>query len=193
MRSLDGALAWIERWVALNSAQPHAAVVGITGPAGAGKSTLAGRVSACVVATDDYLPDYEAVPRDERDDPRHADLDALAGHLDDLRRGRAVRAPVWSFHEHRRVGQQRIEPGSPVVCEGLFALHESLGGVVDLAVYVQAPREVRWARWEAIERAGLRGMGVDRAREHFESVAEPAFEQWAGVYRARARLVVVNE
>src|SRR5206468_995088 len=48
-------------------------VIGITGPVGAGKSALARLLSACVVTTDDYLPDYDKVEFHERDLPEKAD------------------------------------------------------------------------------------------------------------------------
>ncbi|KAA0215353.1 MAG: hypothetical protein EDM82_07605 [Cyanobacteria bacterium CYA] len=98
-------------------------VVGIGGPAGAGKSTLADLLGGLVVRTDDYLPNYDEVPEQERDEPRHADLGALVAHLVDLRAGVEVDAPVWCFKTHRRIGVRRLSPGPMVVCEGIHALH----------------------------------------------------------------------
>ncbi len=172
-------------------------VVGITGPAGAGKSTLAGliadRTGGLVISTDDYLPDYEGLPVEQRDLPRHADLALLAEHLRLLRAGSSARVPVWSFHEHRRTGYRMVGPASgPIVCEGLFALHESLGDAVDVRVYVDAPPAVRRARWEAIERRGERGMGVEAALRFFDDVADPTYAKYAPAYRQAADVVVRN-
>lgn len=192
-RSIEEAVGVVGAMVRHLASAQNRPVVAICGPVGAGKSTLAHRLSACVLATDDYLPDYHTIAEHERDDPVHADLGALAAHLDSLRRGVAVRAPVWSFKEHRRVGEQLIEPATPVVCEGLFALHDRVLGSVDIAVFIEASRGIRWARWEAIERAGERGMGVERAREHFETVAEPTFARYADAYRSAAHILVINE
>ena len=57
------------------------AVVGITGAVAAGKSTLARRLSACVVSTDHYLPDYDRTPEHLRDLPESSDLARLAQDL----------------------------------------------------------------------------------------------------------------
>jgi uridine kinase len=174
-------------------------VVGITGPAGAGKSTLAGRLAAeasgIVVSTDEYLPDYELVPEAERDLPEHADLPLLASHLASLRAGEPAEVPVWSFHAHRRVDARVVQPpeSGPVIVEGLFALHASLGDAVDLRVFVEAPAEVRWARWEAIEQRGERGLGVDAAHAFFHEVADPTYARYAPDYRAAADLIVRND
>lgn len=173
-------------------------VIAITGPPGAGKSTLAAlladRLGGLVVSTDDYLPDYDTLPVAERDLPEHADLPLLARQLDRLRAGESVEMPVWSFHEHRRTGRRLVEaPAGPIVCEGLFALHESITHAVDLAVYVDAGPDTRWARWEAIERRGERGMGVEAARRFFDEVADPTFARSARACRATADIVVHND
>lgn len=168
-------------------------LVGITGPVGSGKTTLADALGGCRVATDDYLPEYERLAEEERDDPRHADLDLLAAHLASLRAGRGVAAPVWCFHQHRRIGTRHVEPDTLIVCEGIFALERRVRTLLDVAVYVDAPASVRWARWERIEASGERGWGIQRAREYFERVAEPTFLRFAEEYRAAAHVIVRNE
>lgn len=170
-----------------------AVVVGITGPVGSGKTTLAERLGGVLISTDHYLPDYDTLPEHERDEPRHAALDLLAAHLASLRQMAAVEIPDWCFQAHRRVGTRRVEPGPLVVCEGIFALRREVRPLLDLAVYVDAPAEVRWARWERIEALGERGWGVERARHYFATVAEPTFGRYAAGYRAAADVVVVND
>lgn len=167
-------------------------IVGITGPVGAGKSLLASRLSACVIGTDHYLPDYATVPFGERDLPRHADLSALAGHLASLRTGRAADVPVWSFQTHRREASRRVAPAPLIVCEGIHALEGEVLPHLDVRVYVEAPAAVRWQRWEALERSGERGWGAEHAREHFERVAEPTFALAAERYREAADFIVLN-
>lgn len=180
---------------------PRPMVVGVTGPVGAGKSTLALRLSGCIIGTDHYLPDYDATPEHLRDLPESADLGRLVADLARLRLGEAASVPEWSFHEHRRVGERVIEPPRParpgwtplVVVEGLFALHERVRPALDLAVFVEAPPAVRWARWERLEQTGVRGWGVEYARTFFNAVAEPTFARYAAAYRAAADVVVVND
>ena len=174
-------------------------IVGITGPVGSGKSTLAERLAAetqaLVISTDDYLPDYEGLVEDRRDLPEHAHLGEAAEHLGRLQRGLPANIPIWSFHEHARTGSRTVEPPPAdwlIVVEGIHALAEPIASRLGVAVFVEAPRDVRWARWEAIESQGERGHGVEIARAFFDNVAEPTFSKLAGAYRDLADLVVVN-
>lgn len=168
-------------------------IVGITGPVGAGKSYLASHLSSCVISTDHYLPDYDITPEHLRDLPEKSDLARLARDLAELGMGRATAIPVWSFHTHSRVGEQTIEPRELVVVEGLHALHETHAHALHIRVYVDAPRDTRWARWEHLEEIGERGWGVEVAKRFFENVAEPTFHARSAAYRGGAHVVVVND
>ena len=168
-------------------------VIGITGPVGAGKSTLAAQLSSCVIATDHYFPNYDVTPEHLRDVPEHSDLPRLASDLAALRRGEDVTIPVWSFVSHSREGYQRVQGAPIVVCEGIHALHEIPRAHLDIAVYVDAPSTVRWSRWESLELSGVRQLGVEQARAFFHEFAEPIFGRFAGGYKSAARFIVVND
>lgn len=174
------------------------AVVGVTGPVAAGKSTLAralvAQMDGVVVSTDHYLPDYDATPEELRDRPESSDLARLARDLAELRAGRATRMPQWSFEAHARVGELLVEPVGLIVVEGLHALHEVPRVHVDIGVYVEAPRDARWARAVARERAGERPWPIEYLEHFFGSVAEPTFAENAERfgYREGARFLVVN-
>lgn len=182
------------------ASSPWAVSIGITGPVGSGKSTLARAIAdstgAVVVASDNYLPDYDRVPFSERDDPRHADLPLLATHLARLRTGKSADIPLWSFHSHRREGARPIGPparGQIVICEGIHALHPTVRPHLDVAVFVSASAQTRWRRWERLETSGERGWGVAHARKHFDEVAEPTFDRESSSLLATADFVVTNE
>jgi uridine kinase len=85
-----------------------------------------------------------------------------------------------------------VTPGEIVVCEGIHALHETVAGLLDVAVFVDAPRALRLVRWAARERSGARGWDVDYATKYFHEVAEPTFAQYEEAYRGRAHVIVVG-
>lgn len=166
------------------------ALVAITGPVGSGKSSLAARLSACVLSTDDFLPDHETVMESQRDEADAADMNALGAAIGALREGREAMVPVWSFQTHRREGTRVVTPANVVVVEGIhaFAACSRLGA--DLSVYVDAPAHLRLARWRTLEERGERGWGVERATAYFHAVAEPTFARHAPRWRALADILV---
>jgi len=178
---------------AMRKSTSERVVIGITGPVGAGKSTLAAQLSTCVIATDHYFPNYDVTPEHLRDVPEHSDLPRLASDLAALRRGEDVTIPVWSFVSHSREGYQRVQGAPIVVCEGIHALHEIPRAHLDISIYVDAPSTVRWSRWEALELSGVRQLGVEQARAFFHEFAEPIFGRYARAYKSAAHFVVVND
>lgn len=197
--SMEDAVATIVAAVRTVGPRPvgSSVVVGVTGPVAAGKSTLAralvGQMGGVVVSTDHYLPDYEVTAEHLRDLPESSDLARLARDLEALRAGRATRIPQWSFESHARVGELLVEPAELVVVEGLHALHEVPRVHVDIGVYVEAPRDARWERAVARERAGERPWPIEYLEHFFGNVAEPTFGLNAERYRAAAHFVVVND
>jgi len=167
------------------------AVVGITGPMAAGKSTLAAALGGLVLSTDRYLPDYEGLAEHEWDLPAHSDLARLSEDLALLRSGAPASVPMWSFHTHSRVGEESIGPAPLIVVEGLHALAGPVRQHLDLAVLVDAPREVRWSRCVERERTGERGWSIDYVERFFERVAEPTFNAHGRLEAARAQVIVV--
>lgn len=190
--SLDEAREAIRR-IIHDDIGPSRSVVAIGGPVGSGKSTLASQLGGLMISTDHYLPDYAAVPDDERDEPAHADLSRLAQDLTDLRQTGQARIPLWCFQNHRRVGEWDAVAMGRIICEGIFALHPAVAHLTDIRVLVQAGQETRWKRWERIEELGERGMGVETAREHFDAIAEPTYHKYAPLYEANLDLIVHNE
>ncbi|MFT5422386.1 MAG: uridine kinase [Phycisphaerales bacterium] len=180
-------------------------VIAVTGRVSAGKSLLARRLAEAaaglawvageglVHTTDDYLPDYEGLPIEDVDRPEHSHLNELAGHLRRLRAGEAIEAPVWSFHTHGRTGTRPLGPAGLIVLEGIHALNPMFREIVHVSVFVEAAATVRWDRRAAIEEAGERGWGVEKARDHFDRVAEPTFAEFEAQYLASADVVVLND
>lgn len=122
--------------------------VGIDGFGAAGKTALAAEVAAAVprasvVSVDDFWGpgitewDWERFGRQL--------LGPLLG-------GRTARYQIWSWDQDGPGEWRAIAPGRLLVVEGVSCTRREAGVPWDLAVWVQAPREVRLAR--AIERDG---------------------------------------
>ncbi len=111
------------------SRRPAARVVLLTGPSGAGKTSLTRRVGLPVVSLDDFYldGDHPDLPRRygivDWDDPASWDARGAMDALLELARTGEAEVPVYDIPTNRRTTTQRITvDGSPIIlAEGLFA------------------------------------------------------------------------
>lgn len=137
-------------------------LVAVDGPSGAGKTVFAGRLAAAsdapVVHTDDLLDGW--------DDQFTFWTRFEERVLTPLRSGRPARYQRYSWHRRRFTGPEVVVPPSPVVVvEGVSAARREIRPELTMAVFVQAPAELR----------------LDRAlsRDHGDDVAFAAYlERW---------------
>jgi uridine kinase len=134
--------------------------IGIAGGTASGKTTVARRLverlgthPVAVLDQDSYYRDLADLPLEERarfnfDHPDAFDTALLVRHLGDLRAGRAVDKPVYSFTQHTRTGETvRINPGDVVILEGILILAlEPVREMLDVKVFVDSDADVRVLR-----------------------------------------------
>lgn len=133
--------------------------VGIAGGSGSGKSWLARRLKeslgakAVVLCQDWYYRHNGHLSRADSlklnfDHPEAIESALLEAHLEDLRAGRAVRAPRYDYASHARLKETRaVAPAPLVVLEGLFVLHdERLRALMDYTVFIEVADDVRLIR-----------------------------------------------
>src|SRR5689334_779368 len=130
---------------------PATGTVAVTGPSGGGKSTLAAeiavRLGAALVSTDDFL-----IPEARRSGPgllAKYELGALDAVLAELQAGRMTAYMPFDQRTRRRAGHRLVRPtpSGAIVVEGIVALYAArVLATSSLAVYVDAPSEVREAR-----------------------------------------------
>jgi uridine kinase len=134
-------------------------LIGIAGGTGSGKTTLAQCLvrelgaDVTVLEHDWYYRDRSGVPLAEResinyDEPAALDNALLAGHLAELRAGRAVECPQYDFATHTRQRVTRTVQASRIVAvEGilLFAIPE-LRDAFDLRLFVDTDDDIRLMR-----------------------------------------------
>jgi uridine kinase len=131
---------------------------------------------------DEYYHDLVHLPPKQRalvnfDHPDSLDEVLLIEHLDGLLAGRSVDVPVYDFATHTRTGRtRRVEPRPVVVIDGILVLAvPDLRRRLDLAVFVDAPAEVRLAR--RMDRdVRERGRTTASVRAQFEATVAPMHE-----------------
>ncbi|KAL5995202.1 hypothetical protein ACLOJK_025260 [Asimina triloba] len=111
--------------------------VGIGGPIGSGKTSLAEKVASVLGSVVVSMENY----RDGVDDNNELDLidfDTLVKNLEDLVKGKDTFMPVFDFKEKKRVGSKIIKCSSSgvVIVDGTYALHSKLRSCLDIRVAV---------------------------------------------------------
>lgn len=134
--------------------------LGVAGGTGSGKTTVAKRILQAVgehrisfLAQDAYYRDIEwrdgdHLRRYNFDHPEAIDTELLVAHLEALKRGEPVEAPVYDFVTHRRAHHTlHIESRPVVVVEGILLLAEpAIRELLDFKIFVDTDSDVRLIR-----------------------------------------------
>lgn len=135
-------------------------VLGIAGGTASGKTTVARklveRVKGRPVAfldQDSYYRDLSDLSLEERrevnfDHPDAFDTELLVAQIEQLRAGKAIEKPVYSFTASVREARTvRVEPAELVVVEGILVLAiDAIRKLLDIKIFVDAEDDVRIIR-----------------------------------------------
>jgi uridine kinase len=131
--------------------------VGIDGPGGAGKSTLAARIASAV-------PGAAVAAVDDFSGPRLAEWDwarFIREVRDPLLAGRAARYQRWDWDRDEGAEWHEVGPGGVLVVEGVSSTRAEAGVPWDLRIWVDSPAEIRWARAVARDGPVLQAKWID--------------------------------
>ena len=177
-------------------------VIGIAGGTGAGKTTVARRVTRTLdddvtrIPLDNYYQDRSELSFEERadlnyDHPSAFEWDLLTAHLESLLEGRSIQMPQYDFETHtRREERVPVDPTDVVVIEGILALHdERLTDMMDLRLYVETDADVRILR--RIRRDVLeRGRDLAGVIDQYLSTVKPMHERFIEPTKGDADLII---
>jgi uridine kinase len=175
--------------------------IGIAGGTGAGKTTVARRITedvadVRVLPLDNYYRDRSSLSPAERarvnyDHPDAFDWALVGEHLDALAAGEAVEMPQYDFERHVRTDETvTVPPASVVVVEGILALYEdAIRERLDLRLYVETDADVRVLR--RIERdVEERGRDLEGVIAQYLETVKPMHERFVRPTKGDADLVI---
>ncbi len=178
-------------------------IIGIAGGTGSGKSTVVRKISEnfkgseiVVIPQDSYYKDNSHLPLEERlklnfDHPESIDFELLIKHLQQLREGKSVEQPTYSYITCTR-GEEtvKVEPAQIIIIEGILIFTNSeLRKLLDILVYVDADPDDRLVR--VISRDIIeRGKSVENVLERYEKTVKPMHLQFIEPTKRYADLIL---
>ena len=178
-------------------------IIGIAGGTGSGKSTVVRKIveslgenEVVVLPQDSYYKDSSHVPVEERqninfDHPDAFEWSLLAQHVADLRNGKCIEQPMYSYLTCTRQAETiHIEPREVIIIEGILALcDEELRQMMDLKVFVDADADERLIR--VIQRDIIeRGRTAEDVMKRYIGVLKPMHNQFIEPCKRYADLIV---
>ncbi|MDE7386490.1 MAG: uridine kinase [Muribaculaceae bacterium] len=161
-------------------------IIGIAGGTGSGKTTVVNKIidsfpagEVAVIPQDSYYKDSSHVPVEERskinfDEPAAIEWTLLVEHLRQLKEGKSVEMPTYSYLTCTRQPETvHVEPRDVVIVEGILVLTDPvLRDMMDVKCFVDADpddRLIRVISRDCIERGRTPQMVIDR----YEDVLKP--------------------
>jgi uridine kinase len=178
-------------------------IIGIAGGTGSGKTTVVRKIVealppnyVAVVPQDSYYNDTTHMTDEERkainfDHPDAFDWRLLIKQIGELKEGRAIEQPTYSYILSNRLPETvLVEPKPVIIVEGIMALvNRKLRDMMDLKIYVDCDSDVRLIR--NIQRDIVeRGRTVDMVVNRYLEVLKPMHEQFIEPSKRYANIII---
>lgn len=178
-------------------------IVGIAGGTGSGKTTVVKKIiqklpkdEVAVLSQDAYYRDNSHLPIEQRleinfDHPNSVEFSLLVDHIKQLKQGKIVQEPIYSYLTCTRSDETISIPAKDVIIvEGILILtQKELRDLFDIKVFVSADADDRLMR--VIKRDIVeRGRSVDKVLERYDKTVKPMHLQFIEPSKRYADLIV---
>lgn len=178
-------------------------IIGIAGGSGSGKTTVVKAITeqlggnVVVIPQDAYYKDLSHCTAQEKrdhnfDHPDSIDFELLCQHLKDLKEGKSVDQPIYSYITCSRSKDEtvKVEPANVIIVEGIliFTCHK-LRKQMDIKLFVDADDDDRLMRVmsrDIIER----GKTVDWVIERYTKTVKPMYLQFIEPSKRYADIII---
>ena len=180
-------------------------IIGIAGGSGSGKTTLALRLKerfeedeVRLISHDSYYKRHDELPFEERckqnyDRPDAFETDLMVEQLKELKAGKAIRCPVYSYADHQRTSEtELIRPSKVVIVEGILIFQDPrLREMLDIKIFVETDADVRILR-RALRDVRDRGRTLESVITQYLTTVKPMHEQFVEPSRKYADIIVLE-
>ena len=179
-------------------------VIGIAGGSGSGKTTVVREIArrmqpqeqVVVIPQDSYYKDQGHLPMEERqalnfDHPDSIDWKLLVAQLRDLKNGKAIDQPTYSYITCTRQPETvHVEPADIIIVEGILIFTcKELMKEMDIKVFVDADDDDRLMR--VITRDIVeRGKNVEWVIDRYTKTVKPMYLQFIAPSKRYADIIV---
>lgn len=157
-------------------------IIGIAGGTGSGKTTVVSKIinslpegEVAVLPQDSYYKDSSHIPPEDRskinfDEPAAIEWTLLVEHLKQLKEGKTIQVPTYSYLTcTRQEATVEVAPCDVVIVEGILVLNDPvLRELMDVKVFVDADADDRLIRViarDCVERGRTAKSVIDRYQE----------------------------
>ena len=179
-------------------------LIGVAGGTGSGKTTLTRHLkehfgdAVTVIGHDSYYKRQEGRTFEERsrvnyDHPDAFDTDLLIRHLKELKAGRPIQCPVYSYADHNRTDRTvEILPSRVIVVEGILIFQDAvLRDMFDIKIFVETDADERILR-RCLRDVEERGRTLQSVAEQYLATVKPMHEMYVEPTRKYADIVVLG-
>lgn len=180
-------------------------IIGIAGGTGSGKTTVVRKIleslpegSVAVIPQDSYYNAQDELPLDVRkltnfDHPDAFDWPLLAHQIEELKAGRAIEQPTYSYLTCTRLQETiHVEPKEVIIVEGIMTLYDkALRDQMDLKIFVDAGPDERLLR--VIERdIAERGHPLEMLVSKYRNVLKPMHDEFIEPTKQYSDIIIPN-
>lgn len=178
-------------------------IIGIAGGTGSGKTTVVRKILeslpdsyVSVIPQDSYYNDQSHLPLNVRkktnfDHPDAFEWPLLTKQIADLKAGRAIEQPTYSYITNTRLPETiHVEPREVIIVEGIMSLYDKeLRDQMDLKIFVDASPDERLLRVITRDMAE-RGHSLDMLISKYRNVLKPMHDEFIEPTKQYADIII---
>src|SRR6056297_399018 len=178
-----------------------ALLIGIAGGTASGKTTLARILKnsfqdkVTILKHDYYYYDRSHFNMEDQiinfDHPDSFETDLLVKHLQELKSGKSIKRPVYSYKTNERLPEKKEVKSAPIIIvEGILIFHyEKLKDLFDLKIYVDTDADIRLLR--RINRdIKERDRTFDSVKKQYLSTVKPMHQKFVEPSKYQADIII---
>lgn len=180
-------------------------IIGVSGGTASGKTTLVEKLSEhyssinpLVISQDSYYHQNSEMRFSDRekinfDHPDPIDFNLLTKHIENLKSGKTINIPTYSFLEHNRTDEYTtVHPSELIIVEGILLFNDKrLVNLFDLKFFIEADSDLRFIR--RVKRDIIeRGRDFNEVSNRYISTLKPMHELYIEPTKEIADLVIRN-